>query len=164
MESSFTLHQGSVSRNRTEMHKKLSQNTLIRHSYSMRIKVSGVLCIAQASFMGEFVQGSLSCSRSCKNHSFKFKKLSGRTQNMKDELERLYFDTVKSKGTKQIKLFALEEAELSTGNEEARYLLFIKGAQARLVSLHLMIRGNFLQVNIKVPGSERKITNKFALH
>ena len=65
--------------------------------YSGKFSISGQPCIVRAQYNGPNVEGHLSCGRSVKNFTFKFSSLSTRrTQNIDEELLRLYFDTEKN--------------------------------------------------------------------
>jgi hypothetical protein len=71
------------------------------------------LCIVQAYYHGGFVKGSLSCSRSVKKHDFEYKQLTRKVLDIKEELERLYFDKAPTVGKagKSIKLQSVPESE-----------------------------------------------------
>jgi hypothetical protein len=82
-------------------------------SFKGRRSVSGILCMIQAQYVAGFVQGSLSSSRSTKNHQFKFLPFK-RTRGMEDELDRLYFENfVNQNGKNHIKLMVVKESEVS---------------------------------------------------
>jgi len=121
------------------------QNVSQKDSYFGKFAISGQACIVRAQYNGPNVEGHISCSRSVKNFTFKFLSLTTRrSQNIQEELLRLYLDAEKNQqGKYKVRLLIEEESiwplEIVTNenNNRIRYLAQIKGMGLRHVSMIL---------------------------
>ena len=121
------------------------RNASQKDSYFGKFAISGQACIVRAQYNGPNVEGHVSCGCSVKNFTFKFLSLTTRrTQNIYEELKRLYLDTEKNQqGKYKVRLFIEEESiwplEIVTNENinRIRYLAQLKGTGLRHVSIIL---------------------------